>query len=78
MKNKLIDLNDHLFVQLERLGEEGLDAQELEQEIARSKAMTGVAEKIIDNASLALQAEKVRSEYLGASSPLPAMLENKK
>ena len=55
MKNKLIDLNNHLFEQLERLSDEELD---LETEMKRTKAITDVAHAIIDNATLALQAEK--------------------
>lgn len=38
-KNKLSDLNDHLFMTLERLGEEDLSNEELEKEIERSKAI---------------------------------------
>lgn len=33
MKNKLVDLNNHLFAQLERLGDEDLSAEQLEQEV---------------------------------------------
>lgn len=56
MKNKLTDLNDILFEQLERLNDEELTPEKLEAEIERSRALTGVADKIIDNATLQLEA----------------------
>lgn len=37
MKNKLTDLNDHLFAQLERLSEEDLTADQIEQECKRAE-----------------------------------------
>ena len=61
-KNKLSDLNDHLFMTLERLGEEDLSNEELEKEIERSKAISTVAGKIIDNARLVLDAQKTAAE----------------
>lgn len=39
MKNTLGDLNNHLFAQLEKLGDEDLKGDELEVEIRRSEAM---------------------------------------
>lgn len=57
MKNKLTDLNDHLFAQLERLGDEGLTKEQAELEIKRSNAVTSVAREVISNASLVLKAE---------------------
>lgn len=64
-KNKLSDLNDHLFMTLERLGDEDLSDEELEKEIERSKAISTVAGKIIDNARLVLDAQKTAAEYNG-------------
>lgn len=44
MKNKLSDLNNHLFAQLERLGEEGLSDEQIAQEVERAGAITDVAD----------------------------------
>ena len=54
MKNKLVDLNNHLFEELERLNDDELTDAELEKEIKRSKAMAGIASNIVANAQLAL------------------------
>lgn len=63
MKNKLIDLNNHLFEQLERLNDEDLVDEKLEEEIHRSKAITSVAQQIVNNANLMLSAQKHADEY---------------
>ncbi|WKJ88790.1 hypothetical protein QZJ86_12230 [Methylomonas montana] len=63
MKNKLTDLNDHLFAQLERLGDESLEGEKLKAEIERGKAITGVASQIIANGRLVLDAEVAKSDH---------------
>lgn len=74
MKNKLSDLNNHLFEQLERLNDEELTGEALETEIHRSKAITTVAQAIINNGSLALNAKKYNDEYGITRTDLPDML----
>lgn len=77
MKNKLTDLNNHLFMQLERLGDEGVTDAELEAEIKRTKAITDISAKIIDNAALGLRAAALVAEYGGNFEPMLPMVENK-
>lgn len=75
MKNKLEDLNNHLFEQLERLNDEGLTGEKLKEEIERSKAMTQVATQIVLNGRLALEVIKTQSDYLnGDNKQMPAIL----
>lgn len=70
MKNKLTDLNNHLFAALERLNDESIKGDKLEEEISRSKAVTGVAREIIANGKLVLEAQK----EFGGMNTAPAML----
>lgn len=77
-RNKLTDLNNHLFEQLERLNDEDLSEEELGREIQRAKAMTEVAGKIIENGKLAFEAYKYQDEFgHGRGESLPAFLEDK-
>jgi len=50
MKNGIEDLRNHMFAQLERLGDETLDDDALKREIDRAKAIRSVADGIIDTA----------------------------
>ena len=54
-KNQLIDLNDALFRQMDRLTSDKLNEQELAREINRSKAVSNLAAQIVQNAKLALE-----------------------
>ncbi|EHL19441.1 hypothetical protein HMPREF9628_00162 [Peptoanaerobacter stomatis] len=58
MKNTLIDLNNYLFEQIERLQDDELTEDELEKEIKKSKSIGELANTIINNASLALNTQK--------------------
>ena len=78
MKNGLVDLNNHLFAQLERLGDENLSGEELQDELRRSHAIGNLGKVVVDNAKLALDAEKFLSEFGSRPKPeMPAMLAKK-
>ena len=74
MNNKLSDLNNHLFAELERLSDEELNEDELKGEIGRARAITSVSKQIIENGALALRAEKFKQE-MGLDSLNTPMLE---
>ncbi len=69
MKNKLIDLNNHLFAMVEKLSDDDLKGEELAHEINRSKAISGCATQIINNAKLALDAHKSINDGLIKTAP---------
>ena len=69
MKNKLINLNNHLFEQLERLSDEDIKGDKLAEEINRAKAISQVAGQIVGNARLALDAKIAINEGLIQSPP---------
>ena len=73
MKNKLTDLNDHLFAQLQRLSKEGLSKDGLAEEVNRAKALCQVAGCVIGNARLALDA-MVESRNIMGQESMPEML----
>lgn len=75
-RNTLGDLNNHLFAQLERLNDEEITGEELEDEIIRSKAVIGVSKQIIANANVVLKAKSIELEYgKNNEKEMPKMLE---
>lgn len=74
MKTTLSDLNNYLFEELERLNDtEELSSDEnLEKEIKRSKAISSVAQQIVNNANTILEAQKFVAD--NGRAELPKML----
>ena len=60
MKNNLVDLNNYLFEELERLNDDEalINEDVLEKELKRSKAITEVSAQIVQNAKIMLEAKK--------------------
>ena len=63
MKNKLVDLNNHLFAQLERLGDEQLTAEALDTEVRRANAIASVSTEIMKIAALQVRTAELVAEY---------------
>lgn len=72
----LVDLNEHLFRQLERLDSGDLAGEALICEINRSRAVAEVGREIISNAALALKAQMAVHNSYSAEFNLPKMIEN--
>jgi hypothetical protein len=77
MKNKLSDLNDHLFAQLERLSNEALTPAEIDHEAKRGEAIVAVADQIIRNAGIAITAAKIVADRGGDPMSLLPDLERR-
>lgn len=76
MKNTLGDLNNHLFAQLEKLGDDDLVGEDLDKEIQRSEAMAKIADQIIKNGELQFKTMKHMDEYgYERQKAVPEMLE---
>lgn len=63
MKNRLSDLNDHLFAQLERLSDEDLSAEQIANEVKRADAIVAVADQITGVVDQTLKAAKLFAEH---------------
>lgn len=63
MKNRLFDLNDHLFAQMERLSEENMSAENIEAEVKRTDAIVAVSEQILNNANVQLKAATLIAQH---------------
>ena len=76
MRNTLSDLNNHLFAQLERLGEEDLKGDKLQEEISRAKSISDIATQVIANGALVLKAQVFVSDNVDADAgkKMPKML----
>ena len=76
MKESLTDLNSLLFEELERLGNDDLQGEELKTEMARASAMSLIARNIVNNGELALKALKFKDEQMDIDVKLPKLLSN--
>ena len=71
MQNKLSDLNNHLFEQLERLSDEDIKGDNRKEEIERAAVVSTIADKIIQNGNLTLKACQFAGEYTAQKVLIP-------
>ena len=62
MKNKLTDLNNYLFEQIEKLNDDDMTTEQTEQQIRKAEAISKIGRTIIDTSTLQLKAIQVASE----------------
>ena len=65
------DLVNHLFAQLERLGDEDMGEEQMKAEIERAKAMTNVASQINSSRALSLKAAMFMDKSYDVNAKLP-------
>jgi len=76
VNNTLLDLNNHLFAQMDRLSGQDLKGEKLKSEIDRSNAMAKVAAQIISNGNLALKIKMMQNENrIIGDKNMPPMLD---
>lgn len=77
MKNTLMDLNNYLFEQIERLNDDELSEDQLDRELKKTDSIVKISEKIIQNGELAFKTMKHMDEYgYGQTHSVPKMLES--
>ena len=74
-QNKITDLNNHLFAQLERLNDETIEPEIMELEIKKAEAVSKIASQIISSNKLVLDAAKAAGN--GVVEKLPEQFELK-
>lgn len=73
--NKISDLNDHLFAQMERLSDESIKGEKMELEFKKAKAIQSVAAQIIKASALVMQAAKLNAS--GSFTPEQSKVKDK-
>ena len=71
MRNKQIDLDNHLFAQMERLNDESLTGEELDREIKRARAISSIAAQINESRANSLAAARFMDQACDAHPRLP-------
>lgn len=75
MKNTLLDLNNYLFEQIERLNDDSISDEELDRELKKTDSIVKISEKIIQNGELAFKTMKHMDDYgYGQTRSVPKML----
>jgi hypothetical protein len=77
-RNKISDLNNHLFSQLEKLNDDELTGEDLNNEVQRAKAMSNLAGQIIASTKLTIDAMKMAHRGDITFDDIPNMINQKK
>lgn len=74
--NTLDDLNNHLFSEMERLNNDTLEGEALEQELHRADGITKLGAQIINNARTILSAQVAYQNNESVDSKVPRVLQS--
>lgn len=77
MKNGLADLNNHLFAQIEALGNDELSSDEVARLVEKSKVMIGLAGQILNVAKTQIDAMKLKEACGLTDDDMPELIRNK-
>ena len=74
-KRQLVDLQDALFSQIDRLSDPDISEDKLKTEIARTKALTDVASRVVDVGRLSVDAWDAAARHgtILKGKPLPLL-----
>lgn len=76
-KTSLNNLNEYLFEALDRVTNDDLNGEELQEELQRADSITQIARAIIDNGNLTLKVMEHLEEYGKADKIVCNLLEEK-
>jgi hypothetical protein len=65
-RNKMSDVRDHLFMALERLGDEDLTGDKLQEEVTRAKQIKDIASVLIESAKTEVDFLRVTGSLKGS------------
>jgi hypothetical protein len=77
-RNKLTDLNDHLFMALERLNDEDFNLEQLDNELKRVKVISRISREIIDSSNLIFKVALSMGKGHIDATDLPQQFNNQK
>jgi hypothetical protein len=66
-RNKMSDVRDHLFMALERLGDEDLSGDKLQEEVTRCKQIKEIASVLIESAKTEVDFLRVTGSLKGSA-----------
>lgn len=74
MKNKLSDLNNYLFEQIERLNDDNIKGEDMELQIEKSKAICNIAKMILDTADTQLNGLQYLNDIVYDKNAIKAVI----
>lgn len=77
-KNRIKDLNDHMFLALERLNDPDLSEEVMDREIQRAKSIASLGANVTKAASLVLRASELQADGTLDPGQVPAVLSDRR